>query len=132
MSKTVDNIVDSSREHDEYLTQYNPQQNLNKSLSIPTDTNQLRDVVYNQLMNNIKLINHIKELNKLERQKEVTNARNNLITELKNELHKQSLSCKKPKLKRTTPYEMYKMRKTYYANIKPYHVQIKKENNYEK
>ena len=70
----------------------------------------LKDLVYGQLMNNLKLLKRIKDLNKAKKQKEVSTAHDKLVSELKTELKKQSLSCSKPRVKKATPFELYKMK----------------------
>lgn len=74
----------------------------------------------------------IKEINQTEKEKEVENARNNIISELKNEINKQSLLCNTQSFTRGSPKDISTMKKDYYLNKKPFQVNVKLESNYDK
>lgn len=58
----------------------------------------------------------IKELNQNEKEKEVENARNNIITELKNEFNKQSLLCNTQSFVKGSPKDISSMKRDYYLH----------------
>ena len=92
----------------------------------------IREMVQNQLLNNLKLLNKIKKLNELEKKKEVMNVKRDLISELKHEVEDRSLHWSRQKMKRITRADIQKLKKKYYQHKKPFQPALKLETNYEK